>query len=65
MIKYIYVACFKVVIWFVFDLYGLIVFMVYCEITYSEPCQTFKMELLVKIVTSKETTFLLRSLRGF
>ena len=36
-IKYTYVACFKVAMWFVFALYGLIVFMVYWATMYSEP----------------------------
>ena len=39
--------------WFFFTLSGLIIFMVYWEIAYSEPCQTPKMELFAKIVTSK------------
>ena len=54
MIKYTYVACFKVAMWFVFALCGLIVFMVYWATTYSEPFQTSKMQFFVKIVTSYE-----------
>ena len=54
MIKYTYVACFKVAMWFVFALCGLIVFMVYWATTYSEPFQTSKMQFFVKIVTSCE-----------
>ena len=47
-IEYTYVACFKVALWFVFALCGLIVFMVYWATTYSEPFQTSKMEYLWK-----------------
>ena len=50
--------------WFVFTLHGLIVFMVYWTITYSEPFQTSKIEFFVKIVTSKETNPLLRRFRS-
>ena len=42
-----YVACFKVVMWFVFALCDLMVFMVYEAKTYSEPFQTSKMEFFV------------------
>ena len=49
----------------VFALCDLIVFMVYWAIAYSEPCETSKMELFVKLVTSKEVTFLFRRLKGF
>ena len=38
-----WVACFKVVMLFVFALCGLIVFMVYLATTYSERFQTSKM----------------------
>ena len=64
-IQYTYVTCFKVVMWFVFALKGLIVFMVYWEETYSEPFKTSKMEIFVKIVTSNEITSLLRRWKGF
>ena len=47
-IMYAYVACLKVAMWFVLGLYCLLVFMVYWEITYSEPFQTSKMKLFVK-----------------
>ena len=47
-VKYAYVACLKVAMWFVFALYGLIVFMVYWKEGYSESCQISNMELLVK-----------------
>ena len=50
--------------WFVFALHDLIVFIVYWAIKYSEPFQTSKMELFVKIFTSKETTYLLRRFRS-
>ena len=50
MIKYTYVACLTVAIWFVFALYGLIAFMVNWTEAYSKPCQTSKMELLAEIV---------------
>ena len=62
LIKYTYVACLKVAFWFVFVSCGLIVFIVYWPIAYSEPFQTSKMELFVKIVTFKEVTSLLRRL---
>ena len=65
MIKYTYVPCFIVAMLCVFALYGLIVFMVYWTIAYSEPCQISKMKLFVKTITSKEVTFLLRQLEGF
>ena len=55
-IKYTYVPCLKAVMLPVFDLYDLIVFMVHWAKAYSEPCQTSKMELFAKIVTSKEVT---------
>ena len=45
--------------WFVSALHDLIVFLVYWAITYSEPFQTSKMKIFVKIVISKETTPLL------
>ena len=64
-IKYTYVPCFKVALLCLFALCGLIVFMVYQPIAYSEPCQTYKMELLAKMVTSKELTSLIRRLKGF
>ena len=51
--------------WFVFALHDLIVFfLVYWAITYSEPFQTSKMKFFVKIVTSQETTPLLRRFRS-
>ena len=62
--EYTYVACFKVSLWFVFALCILIVFIVYWATAYSEPFQTSKMELFVKIVTSNEITFLLRRWKG-
>ena len=40
--------------WVVFALCGLIVFMVYQATTYSEPFQTSKMDIFVKIVTSND-----------
>ena len=49
---------------FVFALHDLIVFLVYWTITYSEPFQTSMMKFFVKIVTSKETTPLLRRFRS-
>ena len=64
-IKYTYVACFKVVLWFVFAVCGWIVFMVYWAIMYSETFQKPKMEFFVKIVTSKEITSFLRRWKGF
>ena len=64
-IKCTYVACFKVSLWFVFVLCGLIVFMVYWSTTYSEPFQTSKMEFFVKIGTCNEITSLLRRWKGF
>ena len=48
MIKYTDVASLIVVIWFVFAVYGLIVFMVYWTIASSEPCQTYEMDIFVK-----------------
>ena len=62
--EYTYVACFKVSLWFVFALYGLIIFMAYGATTYSELFQTSKMEFFVKIVTSNEITSLLRRWKG-
>ena len=64
-IKYTYVACYKVTIWFVLTWHGLIVFMVYWEITYSGPCQTTKTKRFLKPVTFKEITSLLRRLKSF
>ena len=61
----LYVPCLKVSMLCVFALCGLIVFMVHWAIAYSEPCQTSKMEIFAKIVTSKELTSLLRRLKGF
>ena len=63
--EYTYVACFKVAMWFVFALCGLMVFMVYDATTYSEPFQISKMEFFVKIITSNEITSLLRHWKGF
>ena len=63
--NYIYVPFLKVAIWFVFALCGLIVFMVYWAIVYSEPYQTAKMELFAKIATPKAVKPLLRCLKGF
>ena len=51
--KYTYVTCLKVAMLCVFALCGLIVFKVYWAIAYSEPCQTSKIELFAKILTSK------------
>ena len=64
-IKYTYVPCLKVAMLCVVALSGLIVFMVHWAIAYSEPCQTSKVKLFAKIVTSKEVTSLLRRLKGF
>ena len=64
-IKYTYVPCLKVAMLCVFAFCGLTVFMVHLAIAYSEPCQTSKMGLFAKIVTSKELTSLLRRLKGF
>ena len=50
----------SVYLWFVFALCGLIVFMVY-----SEPFQTSKMDIFLKIVTSNEITSLLRCWKEF
>ena len=55
-IKYTYVPCLKITKLCVIDLCGLIVFIGHLAITYSEPCQTSKMELFAKIVTSKVIT---------
>ena len=49
----------------VFALCDLIVFMVHWAIAYLEPCETSKMELFAKLVTSKVVTFLFRRLKGF
>ena len=51
-IKYTYVPYLKVALLCLFALCGLIVFMVHWTTAYSEPCQTSKMELFAKIVTS-------------
>ena len=59
MIKDTYVAWLIVVMWFIFAVYGLIIFMVYWTVVYSEPCQTSKMALFVKMVASKEVTVFL------
>ena len=64
-IEYTYVVCFKVSLWFVLALCGLIIFMVYWATVYSEPFQTSKMEFFVKIVTSNAITSLLRRWKGF
>ena len=61
-VRFIYLACLKVVLWFVFAKYGLFVFMVCWTEAYSEPCQTFKMELLAKLVKNwKLLSFLTKS----
>ena len=65
MIKCTYVLCLKVSMLCVFALCGLIAFIVHCVIAYSELCQTSKMEIFAKIVTTKEVTSLLRRLKGF
>ena len=49
-IKYTYVACFKVAMRSIFAIYDLFIFMVYWPEAYSEPCQTSKIELFAKIV---------------
>ena len=59
-IKYTYVPCLKIAMLCVFAFCSLIAFMVHWAIAYPEPCQTSKMGLFVKIVTSKEVTSLLR-----
>ena len=59
-IKYTYVPCLKVTMLCVFAFCYLIVLKFFWAITYSEPCQTSKMELFAKIVISKEVTSLLR-----
>ena len=64
-IKYTYVPCLKAAMLCVFAFSSLTVFMVHCAITYSEPYQTSKMELFVKIVTFKEVASLYRRLKGF
>ena len=64
-INYTYVPCLKVAMLCVFALCDLIVFMVHWAIGYSEPCQTSKMEIFAKIVTSKKVTSLLRRFKGF
>ena len=64
-IEYTYVACFKIAMWLVFALCGLIVFMVYSAKTYSQAFQTSKMGFFVKIVTSNDITSLLRRWKGF
>ena len=64
-IEYTNAACFKVTMWFVFALCGLMVFMVYQATAYSETFQTFKMEFFKKIITSNEITSLLRRWKGF
>ena len=48
MIKYTYVPSLKVAMLCVFALCGLIVFMTYWAMAYSEPCKTPKMELFTK-----------------
>ena len=50
MIKYTYVAWLKVVIRFVFAMYGFFIFMIYWTEAYSETCQASKMKLFEKIV---------------
>ena len=49
-IKYTYLACLKVVLWFLFAICGLFVFMVHWAEKYSDSCQTYKMELSAKLV---------------
>lgn len=49
MIKYTYLARLKIVLWFVFDVYGLFDFMVYRTGAYSDSCQTYKKKLFAKL----------------
>ena len=49
-IKYTYLACLKVVLWFLFAICDLFVFMVHWAEKYSDSCQTSKMELSAKLV---------------
>ena len=51
-IKYTYLDCLKVVSWFVFAIYGLLVLMVYWAEAYSDSCQTCKMEHFEKLVNN-------------
>ena len=60
-IKYTYVPCLKVTMLCVFAFCYLIVLKFFWAITYSEPCQTSKMELFAKIVISKEYQRLLNT----
>ena len=50
MIKYFYLACLKVFLWFVFAIYGLLAFMVNGQEAYSHSCETSKMERFAKLV---------------
>ena len=43
-----YLACLKVLMWFVFAIYGLFIFMVNWKEVYSEPCKTSEVELFAK-----------------
>ena len=49
LIKNIYLAYLKVVLWYVFAIYGLFAFMVYWAEEYSRSRQTSKMELFAKL----------------
>ena len=51
-IKYTYLDYLKVVPWFVFAIYGLLVLMVYWAESYSDSCQTCKMEHFEKLVNN-------------
>ena len=64
LIKYTYVGCLKVCHVACLCLSWFDCFLVYCAITCSEPFQTTKMKFFVKIVTSKETSPLLRRFRS-
>ena len=51
MIKCTYLSCLKVVLWFVFAIFGLLLLMVYWADAYTDSCQTSEIELFLKIVS--------------
>ena len=46
-IKYTYLSCLIVLVWFVFAMYGLFILMVNWKEAYSEPCTTSEMDFLL------------------
>ena len=51
-IKYNYLTCLKVVLWFVFVIHGFSIFMVNWKEAFSEPCKTSEVKLFAKLVSN-------------